>query len=519
MSILSNDQKLFVTKFNEYLRQSTELYFYLMGYAGTGKTFILSKVIVDLINTNYVDTVHVCAPSHQALNNLKSKIHEKFDNNETNINVQTGTKLSDKLKISTVQKILGYKPTITNDGIKTFKSNNKSLVLGKKNNKIVIIDECSMLNQEMCEQIKHWSTKYKLKFVFVGDRMQLPPLNEVESKIFDFVNTTTYNYYVQLETILRTKSENLMKFCKLIRDWNKSVDINTFLLSIIRDKPISRSDVKFFNRKHPNFTESKWFNLFKKKFTKGSHPIIITWRNKTVDNYNLAIRKKISTGLDKSKTSSNNLDMCVEKNLTWCVDDHIIFNDYYLSPDDTSFYTSNIVKIIECDIIEKDLNRWSKLLIPNPKSDEISFNTIVGKLAKRDQVFRVCKMLVVRTVCDANGEFVADLPHEIYTIDRTNEKYIELDKFIISIINYYRNTYKNEVLCSKLWNHYYENIVDIFAKINYSYAITNHKAQGSTFTDVFVDARDIILNTNNSEMHKALYTAVTRPSDSVYLLL
>ena len=87
------------------------------------------------------------------------------------------------------------------------------------------------------------------------------------------------------------------------------------------------------------------------------------------------------------------------------------------------------------------------------------------------------------------------------------------------MIRYYYKTYKDEKLANILWNHYWLTILDLFAEINYSYAITNHKAQGSTFSDVFVDVQDIIQNSNDQEMHKALYTAVTRPANSLYMLL
>lgn len=505
---LSLDQQNFIRQFADWLQQSSDLYFYLLGYAGTGKTYILSQSIVDLVRSNKTDLIYVCAPSHKALNNIKSKVQEKFDidginYNECKIDQVTGDRSSNSLKFNTVQKILGFKPIITNDGIKVFESKTKSILLKKSLKQIVFIDECSMLNSDMCDQIVSCSKKFNTKFVFVGDDMQLPPLNEPFSRIFDLVNNETYKYYIQLQTILRTKSDNLMKFTQRIRNWDRSVDINTFLLGLVRDKSIDRSNIKFFNRKLSTFTKSKWFNIFTKKFKQSTHPIIITWRNKIVDTYNTTIRKLLCEDVNQLK-------------FDYIVNDHIIFNNYYFAPDESAFYTSDIAKIIECDHISKDLNRWSQLLIDKPtKSEEVAFNTIVQKMIKRDHVFDVYKMLVVKLLDNQT----ADLPHCIFTIDRSNNKYKDLIKFITNMIRYYYKTYKDEKLANILWNHYWLTILDLFAEINYSYAITNHKAQGSTFSDVFVDVQDIIQNSNDQEMHKALYTAVTRPANSLYMLL
>lgn len=57
-----------------------------------------------------------------------------------------------------------------------------------------------------------------------------------------------------------------------------------------------------------------------------------------------------------------------------------------------------------------------------------------------------------------------------------------------------------------------------FHNINYCYAITIHKSQGSTFNNVFVDIPDICRNFDDAERNKLLYVAVTRASDCVWLL-
>ena len=63
------------------------------------------------------------------------------------------------------------------------------------------------------------------------------------------------------------------------------------------------------------------------------------------------------------------------------------------------------------------------------------------------------------------------------------------------------------------------NYIDIIADIC-SYAITTHKSQGSNYKVVFVDMENIItFNTNQVESYRCLYTAITRTSKYLNILM
>jgi exodeoxyribonuclease-5 len=64
------------------------------------------------------------------------------------------------------------------------------------------------------------------------------------------------------------------------------------------------------------------------------------------------------------------------------------------------------------------------------------------------------------------------------------------------------------------WDDYY-NYKEHFAHVDYSYAMTTHKAQGSTFTKTFVDAEDISTCPNRSEISRLKYVATTRASQKL----
>lgn len=65
------------------------------------------------------------------------------------------------------------------------------------------------------------------------------------------------------------------------------------------------------------------------------------------------------------------------------------------------------------------------------------------------------------------------------------------------------------------WERFFD-LDGAFAKVDRAYAMTVHKAQGSTFGHAFVDAIDIMQG--NPVMQPLLYTAVTRPSQTLTLV-
>ena len=66
------------------------------------------------------------------------------------------------------------------------------------------------------------------------------------------------------------------------------------------------------------------------------------------------------------------------------------------------------------------------------------------------------------------------------------------------------------------WSSFWD-FKEAFHKVRHSYAITAHRAQGSTYEAAFVDWKDILANRNRSEAFRCLYVACTRPRKELYL--
>lgn len=80
-----------------------------------------------------------------------------------------------------------------------------------------------------------------------------------------------------------------------------------------------------------------------------------------------------------------------------------------------------------------------------------------------------------------------------------------------------------------LWDRYFENR-KTFAWVDYAYAMTVHKSQGSTFSNVFIDMGDIMANNSKAhvvwpsaekqlvyERNQLLYVAITRASQRIFI--
>ena len=68
----------------------------------------------------------------------------------------------------------------------------------------------------------------------------------------------------------------------------------------------------------------------------------------------------------------------------------------------------------------------------------------------------------------------------------------------------------------KLWRRFWD-LKDLFHQIKFAYAITAHRSQGSTYTNVFVDFQDTLYNRNRREAFQCLYVACSRASKRLYL--
>ncbi|HLS53640.1 MAG TPA: AAA family ATPase [Tissierellaceae bacterium] len=129
-------------------------------------------------------------------------------------------------------------------------------------------------------------------------------------------------------------------------------------------------------------------------------------------------------------------------------------------------------------------------------NDELEVKSYsIAELPYKDKLFKVYR-------CDVGYGNEIDILHE------DSE-----DQYIATV-----HAYKQMALTTKqgrYWRYMY-SFMERFADVGYSYAITCHKSQGSTYENVVVCHRDFNICRDNEDRQSLWYVGVTRASKKVY---
>jgi len=519
---LSEDQDKIYNNLINFLKDDKLREILLIGYAGTGKTTLVTKFIIDIIKKKICRKIVIAAPTHKAVNIAKSKLFDNLDENEI---------LSKNINIMTVHRLLNYKSNIDMNGNKYFAKN--GVDANWNIYQLIIVDECSMLSNQIIHDIKSQleMPNSKVKIIYVGDPAQLPPVNQYSSEIFERKIKT-----LKLEKIIRTKNQEIMNLSNDHRKWIMS-QLDNDIPEICK---YQCKNIKIYSSEH-NQTEL-WLNKFIKMSNinninnNSNNNIILTWTNKKCNSYNKYIREKIFNKKDLDHFEIGEI---------------LIFNDFYRiqKPNDLdiekiefySFYTSEQVKLIENNCIkykfqkiihknnnklpieinkkfQKTINNLNNILdieidIYDMKIKKINEIINNNELATIYNIFSIYPNSTIKynKILDDFENHIALLQNKCYTFINNIPK----------INNNIKSTYQGELekKFNKLYISWQETVIDKFAQLNYGYSITVHKSQGSTFSNVFIDILDILNNNNNQETSKCLYTAITRSSNTLQLLI
>lgn len=141
--------------------------FVLKGYAGTGKTYLLKKIVEWVNLTQKKNRIAITAPTNKAVQVLYTLGEfAKTDHEQNATDLFETAKNVSSITYSTIHKLLGLKEQITARGEQKFvaQKNDRNEIL---NYQILIVDETSMLDDSLFKEIIKF---YKeVKIVFVGE--------------------------------------------------------------------------------------------------------------------------------------------------------------------------------------------------------------------------------------------------------------------------------------------------------------------------------------------------------------
>ena len=531
---LNKDQLIASTKIEKFIN-SNDHFFMLEGVAGTGKTFLITELFKIDRFSKY--KIVFSATTNKAVSVLESN-YKSYNKS---------------ISFITIQKLLQIKRYINEDGKEKYNYNdniinttNNPVNIYNKNYKsidkydIIIIDEVSMINYELLNKLNFISKLIKGKIILIGDRNQLPPINEKISSVF------AKNY--KCNKFILTKIERYKN------------DIVKYSSSIINNIQLKS---KVLNPSHILFTKSfdKWIAEYLSAI---NNSIILSYTNSNRSKINKHIRKVLFPNETKRFT----------------INEKIIFNTYYRTLN-TKFYSSQISTIIDISEEEykfnnidtnsllnlkvslKNTQKNPKKILLTEKLCPICFESDIDEMEqtrcdhlfcskcikiwlKENKCCPLCRCNIVDNEIEIKDcpnittlimeiknklenlilmVWKIDLPEDTITIisDSSLEKYKNLCSIIESKLNtikdllYKKKDKFNSILLIRLWEFYYENVIDVIANIDYGYCITIHKSQGSTYSNVFVDIQNIIKN-NKTDTKQCVYTAITRASNKLIIL-
>lgn len=433
----------------------------LIGPAGTGKTFLI-KAIINNCNLSY-SRIGLAAPTHKAVRVLRNSI--------------SGTPCA----CNTLQSDLGLRLNMNSDN---FDVNNPPfdpkgrIKVGEYS--LYIVDEASMISKSYMELLERICLQSEVKLIVMGDDSQLAPVNESYSSAFRNIRSNN------LKQIVRQDEDNPVK--KLLDMLRMDIKMKTFnflnYISTHKYETDEGNTKGFYVCNTEEFNRSVIMNFNDEEFTKNIDLCrIVAFTNKQVTIWNSFVRNSIVKDSHKSVITKHDLILS-----------YVTIVDDFLSP-----IITNCEEYVVKDIVNYIHPKYEL------KGFMITFTAIHGG-------------------SNTKPLFVVD-----HTDINTITKYVAITKKLIEDGRRYG---------SSSWKHYYEfknevllitNILNSNQQIMYSrdldygFAITTHKSQGSTFENVLVDVNDIVYDSNGKpyadaqEINRRLYVACSRCRNKLYL--
>jgi exodeoxyribonuclease-5 len=464
---LNSDQKTAFEDLRDFIcDKGDDSVYVLKGWAGTGKTYcvsVLVRYVLEVIHpTHNWYRIAVTGPTNKSVRVIK----------------KTSGLKNPRVTFQTIHKLLGLTERITKDGLQEF-VNQGDFEPKIKTVKLLIIDEVSMLNDDLFQSIIKY--RDKIKIICMGDPAQIPPVGRIDCIPFREELAEEYRIKtLNLKQIMRQKKDNAII--------ESSVAIRSDLgrpknpVEPITNLNEKDEGIEFLNLNTPEirkgFSEILRRYFVTDEFKKDpEYAKVIAWRNKTVATMNDVIRKVIygdealgSKILVGEKLIANN-PVIQSESIVLNTNDEFSVDSFTISSDNLRYHVSDHPDAEPFPITLK------------------YYETVVSYLDDEDETIRVNIQIL----------------HE------------DSEEDFKKLANMLKSRAIEKKGKDKSWLVYY-NFLRKYADVNYSYCTSAHKSQGSTYNTTFVLEDDIDMNWDIVERNRIRYTAYTRSSRKLYVL-
>lgn len=435
--VLNTGQRIAASKMQDFLSAYNTFgqHFVLTGGPGTGKTFLTDHVVKGGRNKTAGVTI-----SHAAKSVLASHI--------------TG------IECYTLASFLGMKMSNDDLGNITFKPDSLGYMPMKKYEN-VILDEASMIDDEIYDFIMDIAREEEIRIVAIGDKYQLPPVEQDhDSKFFSRIDAEL----IQPMRFTGPIGDLAEVFRKEIEHINDEDHFDKYILNSYTKRENNYDDINstgytFYSKIDEVMEQAA--HAFKTNSGNVNHTRILAFKNKTVDIVNNGIRNLVyGTGLKQFEEGE------------------ILIANNNINP--TGASKSNPI-IHNGQILEVE----SYIIDDGPWDIPCAFLKFKGIHNRYSTPF----MAVSR---DDDGA--------------------ALFKYKSTLNRLRSNAIKNP----EQWYVYYK-FLDSFLQYDYAYAVNLYRAQGSTLEDAYVLDGEVmdVKPLTWKQKFQALYVAMTRPKKNL----
>lgn len=437
-------------------------YYVIEGKAGTGKTTIAKEILKEFED----EQIYVAAVSHKAKGVIKNSFGE-----------DTRGK-----KFFSIASLLGMKGINDNDTQTTKFQVGLKVPLLDNPPALLVIDEASMITEDVLKKIIDINSSLSRPFqmLFLGDIGQIQPIRDEQSEFYrthkDLLNKKSdiFNSKHKSKLITRVRqgeANPILPYADYF--WENSQKENPELnptQHIVRNNQITDKGSLLFSNSEAEVLSSV-IKTVKNAVEKGltNHVKIVTYHV----NEKTELNQKIHEALFGKDSDYSKGDM-------------LILNSPYDLPDvNATMENSSEIQIKS---------------IQDTDVDEFGVHTLY--------------LETNGTAYTRTGNEQKDCVIQVVSrndIGLYNQKLQELAS------RAKRQT--NRALKKQAWGDFWE-YKGRYADVDFGYAITAHKSQGSTYDIVVVDEKDIMgtTATSNQEKSELIYTALTRPRKTAIVI-
>lgn len=437
-------------------------YYVIEGKAGTGKTTIAKEILKEFED----EQIYVAAVSHKAKGVIKSSFVD-----------DTRGK-----KFFSIAGLLGMKGINDNDTQTTKFQVGLKVPLLDNPPALLVIDEASMITEDVLKKIIDINSSLSRPFqmLFLGDIGQIQPIRDEQSEFYrthkDLLNKKSdiFNSKHKSKLITRVRqgeANPILPYADYF--WENSQKENPELnptQHIVRNNQITDKGSLLFSNSESEVLNSV-IKAVKNAVEKGltNHVKIVTYHV----NEKTELNQKIHEALFGKDSDYSKGDM-------------LILNSPYDLPDvNATMENSSEIQIKS---------------IQDEDTDEFGVHTLY--------------LETNGTAYTRTGNEQKDCVIQVVSrndIGLYNQKLQELAS--------YAKRQTNRALKKQAWSDFWE-YKGRYADVDFGYAITAHKSQGSTYDIVVVDEKDIMgtTATSNQEKSELIYTALTRPRKTAIVI-